>query len=123
MSMGADENKLVQRDGSNVAETIIRRLRPLQELAALTATANGGRAVDFATMFRWSQRGRRGVRLRTARVGRRLCSTPEWLLEFFETLAAADDVGIAPVVAPAKRTRAFERRQEEADQILEDFGV
>jgi len=36
-----------------------------------------------STVFRWKTRGCRGKKLKTFRIGGRVCTTAEWLLEFF----------------------------------------
>jgi hypothetical protein len=48
----------------------------------------------LATIYRWTTRGIRGVKLRTYKVGRTRCTTHADLLQFMS--AAADDVGELP---------------------------
>jgi hypothetical protein len=50
-----------------------------------------GRSVNVATMYRWSQRGCRGVRLETIQVGGTRCTSIEAVQRFFEALSADAD--------------------------------
>ena len=113
---------LIQR-GDTATENTLAELRPLAELTHLTAGANRGAPCDFSTLWRWATTGRRGVKLRAVRVGRKLCSTAQWLFEFFEALASAELTPTPPIQTPAKRTREFNRRQAAADAVLREAGV
>src|SRR4051794_38532720 len=46
-------------------------------------------ATAESTLYRWATRGSRGERLQIVTVGRTLCTTEKWLLEFFERCNAA----------------------------------
>jgi len=74
-----------------------------------------------SAIYRWVQRGLRGVRLRTAFAGghRRTCET--WIREFFAAVTAAADGGGDDVVAvvaptrPARRNRNAEIARADAE--------
>jgi hypothetical protein len=59
-----------------------------------------------SAIYRWAQRGLRGVRLRTAFAGghRRTCET--WIREFFDAVTvAADGEATAPLATSARPSR------------------
>ena len=49
-----------------------------------------GRKLHTSTVYRWSDPGLHGVRLRFVKCGGVRCTTVSWLKEFFRALAAAD---------------------------------
>jgi hypothetical protein len=80
-----------------------------------------------SAIYRWAQRGLRGVRLRTAFAGghRRTCET--WIREFFDAVTAAADGGGDDVVAVATPTRPARRDRDaeiaRADAELRKDGI
>ena len=66
-----------------------------EHIASLAALARSlpagrtGRPTHPSTLYRWSQRGLRGVRLEILRVGGRTCSSHEALQRFFDALSRA----------------------------------
>ncbi len=68
----------------------------------------GGRAVHVATLYRWAQRGVRGVILESLQVGGTKCTSLEALQRFFERLSNPN--GTATTIrTPTKRQRAAEK--------------
>ena len=63
-----------------------------------------GKKPNIATIFRWAQRGLRGVRLETLRVGGTLCTSEEALKRFFQHLTG-----------PTETSRLSKQRQREID--------
>jgi len=53
-------------------------------LAQAARSIPGG--VSIPTVWRWSAKGVAGVRLRTARAGRRIVTTEGWLADFYQEL-------------------------------------
>lgn len=49
-----------------------------------------------STIYRWAQKGRRGVRLRVVSVGSKRCTTESWLMEFFDAVEKARPNGNTP---------------------------
>ena len=102
---------------------------PEKELITLAAAARrlpkiDGRKVAVATLWRWSRRGLRGVRLEYARVGRRVCTTQAALRRFFNQLAELDERVPLPARPPSLGKRPVTSKQRlralaEADAILE----
>jgi hypothetical protein len=97
-------------------------LIPLNELAAQLPRRRGGRKTHVATLYRWTDRGIRGQRLRYVQCGSVRCSTVAWVHQFFAALTAAPTT---PAAAPlAGRTSAARRKAiEAADHELGRRGV
>ncbi len=74
-----------------------------------------GKRPNVATLYRWAQRGCRGVRLETIRVGGTLCTSLEALQRFCEALTSTSNV--APSRYTAKqRERAVEQARRDLNQ-------
>ena len=104
-----------------------------EELLALSEVARrlpkiDGKKICTSTIFRWCTRGLRGVRLQYVRVGRKICTSHQALLQFFEALAEIDKqqaprgrpalLGRRPITSK-QRLRAL----QEADEILAKAGI
>src|SRR4051794_8032975 len=70
-------------------------LIPLRDVPALLPRGRGGKRVHIATLYRWTDRGCRGVRLRHVQCGATRATTRQWLADFLAALTAA---GSAPPV-------------------------
>lgn len=99
---------------------------PLVRLSAAPAIVEriGGERVHKSAIYRWTQRGLRGVRLRTTFAGghRRTCET--WIREFFEAVTQAADGGNSLPSEPSSRQQR--RRAAEiarADAELRKDGI
>jgi hypothetical protein len=78
----------------------------------------GSGKLSLATLWRWSARGVKGIRLRCVAVGGSKCTTEPWLREFFQAVADADRT------APTMRTPARRQREiEAAEKRLAAAGV
>ena len=64
-------------------------LMPLAKAARSLPPLRSGRPVSPATLWRWSARGLRGVRLQIVRLGGTACTSPGALREFFAAVEAA----------------------------------
>jgi hypothetical protein len=73
----------------------------------------GGRAVHVATLYRWAQRGVRGVRLEILQVGGTKCTSLEALQRFFERLGAAANGETPRTRTSSQRKRATEKADSE----------
>jgi hypothetical protein len=73
-----------------------------------------GKRPAVSTMFRWAQRGVRGVRLETIQVGGTKCTSLEALQRFCDRLTDADSP--TPQRTPTQRRRAAERAQRELER-------
>ncbi len=72
-----------------------------------------------ATIYRWAQRGLKGVKLRTAFAGGHRRTTENWIREFFAAVTeAVDGTGIAPP-KPVSRSQRVARAEAE----LEAAGI
>ncbi len=73
----------------------------------------GGRDVHVATLYRWAQRGVRGVRLKILKVGGTKCTSLEALQRFFERLGARAAGDPQPVRTTKQRERASQIANDE----------
>ena len=107
-------------------------LRKYLTLAQAAKVVTG--APSSAAVWRWCRRGvlarnGRRLRLRHARVGRRIYTTESWLSEFFDSVAAADceDAASAEAVTskPVRRRSASERKRaiRAAERYLDEEGL
>lgn len=68
---------------------------PNERVLSLTAAAKtlperrAGKRPHVATLYRWAQRGLRGVQLETIQIGGTLCTSMEAMQRFFDGLADA----------------------------------
>ena len=58
-----------------------RDLIPLENVPELLPIRRG-KKFHRSAIFRWANRGKNGVKLQTIRVGRTLCTTDLWLMQF-----------------------------------------
>jgi hypothetical protein len=65
-----------------------------------------GQTPHPATLFRWAQRGIRGIRLETIRIGGSLCTSVEALQRFFEELTEGSPTISSPVQSDASKAAA-----------------
>ena len=92
------------------------QLIPLQQLpSALPRNPTTGRKVHMATIWRWVQRGCRGVRLETVLVGGVRYTSEEALQRFVERTTASADGTLPTSSTPSTRRRAHERACSELD--------
>ena len=86
---------------------------PMREVPKLTWLPHRrqGRRLAHSTLWRWSQRGIKGVRLETISVGGQRCTSVEALRRFFERLSF-----VAEEQEPSPRT-AMNKVKKELDQL------
>lgn len=95
-------------------ETIIT----LPEAAAMLPARRGGRKVHVSTLFRWAQKGCRGVRLEVVRIGSALHTSKEAMARFCDRLTEAHPIPVsAEVATPASRREAHENAEKEAKAL------
>jgi len=83
--------------------------------AARSVPGRSGCGVHAATIWRWMQRGIRGVRLETILIGGIRYTSQEALHSFFNATTAAAD-GLPPVVKNAEhRQKAIEAAERQLD--------
>jgi hypothetical protein len=102
-------------------------LRDVPKLSWLPLRRGGGR-LNLSTLWRWALKGLRAkdgqlVKLRAIRVGETLCTSEQWLREFFDALTAHDpalatEVLPAPTIrTPGQRRRASEKASRQLDKV------
>lgn len=78
----------------------------------------GGKRLNVATVFRWAQRGLKGVKLKTVSAGGAKCTTETDIRDFFAELSDRTSA------EPRRATRASHNRKEARDeQTLNEAGI
>jgi hypothetical protein len=72
-----------------------------------------GRPVHVSTIVRWADRGIRGVRLETVRIGGRRLTSRQALQRFADRLTGADSEPVRPRAEARKAHRIAEARLDE----------
>ena len=88
----------------------------LREAAKFLPRQGGGRKVHICTLYRWTSRGVRGVRLETLKLGGTVVTSIEALQRFAERCS---QMGSTPAKRKPRRSRELER----AEQELDDAGI
>jgi hypothetical protein len=90
----------------------------LPEAAAMLPARRGGRKVHVSTLFRWAQKGSRGVRLEVVRIGSALHTSKEAMQRFCDRLTEVNPVPVpAEVATPASRREAHAKAEKEAKAL------
>ena len=97
--------------------SLTENLFPLAAATSQLPRRRQGKKAHTATVYRWAQRGLRGVRLETLRVGGTLCTSREALQRFFERLTDTDSP--PPSVPSVSRKASIEK----ADAELARLGI
>jgi len=116
-------------------DPLVLRISPNEQLISLTEAARrlpkiDGRKVAISTLWRWCRKGLGGENLEYVRVGRKVCTSHEALLRFFNRLAHLDE-RIPPDThsrpAAMKRTAITSKQRQkalaEADEVLRRAGI
>jgi len=116
-------------------DPLVLRISPNEQLITLTDAARrlpkiDGRKLAISTLWRWCRKGLRGEHLEYVRVGRKVCTSHEALLRFFNRLAELDE-RISPdsrsrpaaMKRPAITSKQRRRALEEADEVLRRAGI
>jgi len=82
----------------------------LRYAARLPQCRRNGKPLHLATLFRWAQRGIRGVKLETVTQGGARVTTAEAIERFFAALADPN-ANISPSRTPTQRQRAHEKAE------------
>lgn len=86
--------------------------------AAKSLPGRNGRKVHISTLYRWTTRGLKGVRLETVHVGGIVCTSQEALQRFCDRLSESD------VTRPKHKEHPSRKRAIElAEQQLRDAGI
>jgi hypothetical protein len=68
---------------------------PLKQAAELLPRRRAGKKTHVATLYRWTEYGCRGVKLKYIMIGCTRCTTREWLADFCQALTSQSVGGIA----------------------------
>jgi hypothetical protein len=100
-------------------DTSIEQAIPLSLAAREIPNRRGDRGVNVATIWRWMQRGIRGIKLETILIGGQRMTTREAMRRFFAATTEAAD-GRAPSPAPSLHRQ---KQIEAAERELADAGI
>jgi hypothetical protein len=87
-------------------------LLPLSDAAKLLPKRRAGKPTHKSTLFRWAQRGVRGVILETCQVGGVKCTSRAALARFFQRLTTGG-ISAPPQATAAGREREIQRAEAE----------
>jgi hypothetical protein len=90
-------------------DPLSEELLTMPEAASLLPKRRGGAKVSLTSLWRWSTRGAKGVRLETVRVGSSVYTTRAALRRFIEARTTA---AVAQAPAPSTRSRRAIRELE-----------
>lgn len=82
----------------------------LREACGILPRRRAGKKPAIETLYRWSLRGCRGIRLETVQVGGTRCTSVEALQRFFDALTSAADAA-QPALSTAPVLTATRRRE------------
>src|SRR5687767_3852118 len=91
----------------------VEEAKPLSVLARSVPNRSGKRGICASTIWRWSLRGIRGVRLETVVIGGIRMSTDAALSRFFVATTAAANGEQAPAVTGKRRAKEIEAAERE----------
>jgi hypothetical protein len=91
----------------------------LKQAAAELPRRRAGKKTHVATVYRWTDPGCRGVKLRYVQVGATRCTTRAWLAEFFDELTrrAASSPPAIDIRTPTARRRAVTDANAELSRL------
>lgn len=93
----------------------------LNNAAAELPRRRKGSRPHVATLYRWAQRGLRGVRLETIQVGGTCCTSREAMQRFFDALTRSERESKLDPRTPPDRAR--DRRVEDAERACDCAGI
>lgn len=85
----------------------------LADVPAQLPDRRGGRRPHVSCIYRWVQRGCRGIKLEAIQIGGTSCTSLEALQRFFERLTAARHGDPAPTRTSKQRQRASDSANSE----------
>jgi hypothetical protein len=91
----------------------------LQAAAKLPQLRRNGRSPHIATIYRWVDRGCRGLKLESVVIGGSRCTTSEAIDRWIAALSAGGDTQSAPInvlKTPNQRQREHERSERALDE-------
>jgi len=95
----------------------------LREACGLLPRRRAGKKPAIETLYRWSLRGCRGIKLETVQVGATRCTSVEALQRFFDALTAASDAAnTLPTPAPVA-TKSRRKAIQAATAFCESSGI
>ncbi len=88
----------------------------IRDACQMLPRRRGGKRPHFATLYRWIQRGVRGVRLESIKVGGEFCTSVEALQRFCERCTD-------PTAPKSRTSKTRQRAIDKADRELAAEGI
>lgn len=103
---------------ANMIEVTRDQLIPIRDVPRLLPPRSSGRPVHISAVYRWVQRGVRGVRLETIQVGGTRYTSVEALQRFADHLGRSKEQTPQQLTTPRQRQKQIARAAEEVARIL-----
>lgn len=117
--LGPSSRQQVAEKGPRMIDVETEDLLTLCRAAAEIPNRASGRGVNTSTVWRWAQRGVRGVRLETVLIGSIRFTSRQAIKRFFAATTAAANGEVAPIPTDKQRQRAIEA----ANRALDAAGI
>lgn len=99
-------------------DLLSERVISFTDATAVLPRRRAGRKPHVATLYRWAQKGCRGVRLETIQIGGTKCTSVEALQRFFERLSGSSGAVLgAQATVATMRTRGNVLRELESEGL------
>ena len=95
------------------------RLIPLRDTPRRLPARSSGKRVHISAVYRWIQRGIRGVRLESIRIGGTMYTSAEALQRFADALTSPGSLAYAPTATTAARDRELQRTANRLSELLD----
>src|SRR5690349_20799837 len=104
-------------------DVCIEEVVSLRDACSLLPRRRAGKKPAIETLYRWSLRGCRGIKLETVQVGATRCTSVEALQRFFDALTAAAGAATAAVTPPPVLSAVRRREVAAAASYCEAAGI
>ena len=94
------------------------QLIPIRDVPKRLPPRTSGKRLHISAVYRWIQRGVRGVRLESIKLGGTTYTTVEALQRFSNNLSSGVDMTVQSQPTARARQRQIDRASQEVDSIL-----
>ncbi len=95
----------------------------LRAACDLLPRRRAGKKPAVETLYRWSLRGCRGIKLETVQVGATRCTSVEALQRYFDALTAAADAANTPPTPAPKPSKSRRKEIQAAEKFCANAGI
>jgi hypothetical protein len=108
----------VQHEVRAMIDISTERLVPISDVPRKLPPRSSGKRVHISAVYRWIQRGVRGVHLEVLKIGGTAYTSVEALQRFADQLSQARQGASIQTVTPAQRQRQIERAKRRVAAVL-----